>query len=595
MYRTHTCGELTAKNLGDKVTLAGWVHRRRDHGGLIFIDLRDRYGLTQIVFNPSKSKELHDAAESLRGEYVIMVEGEVASRPKGTENPKLKTGEIEIAVSKLTILNTAQTPPFEIDDEGQISEEMRFTYRFVDLRRKSSRDKLIIRHKVCHATRNFLESEGFIEVETPILTKSTPEGARDYLVPSRLSQGKFFALPQSPQLFKQILMVAGMDRYFQIAKCFRDEDLRADRQPEFTQLDIEMSFVDVDDILGLTERLIKAIFKEGIGVELKTPFPRIKHSESIERFGTDKPDTRFGMELSDLTDTLKGSQFQTFEKVTAGGGIIKALNLKGKADISRSEIDGLTELAIKFGAKGLAYFKAGEGAVDCPIAKFFDEGRVKAMLKKMDAAKGDLILAVADKKETVNDVLAHLRTALAKKYGPIDKNKFDFLWVVEFPWFKYNDEEKRWEAEHHPFTAPYDEDIGIIDTHPEKVRAKAYDLVLNGTEISSGSIRIHNRETQLKIFKAIGLSEEEIKARFGFLLEAFSYGAPPHGGIAPGLDRLIAMMTGSESIRDVIAFPKTQKAVCFMTGAPSDVSEKQLKELGLILKDSPSQSTKRRS
>ena len=413
MYRTHTCGELTAKDLGKKVTLAGWVHRRRDHGGLIFIDLRDRYGLTQIVFNPAKSKELHDAAESLRGEYVIMVDGEVSSRPKGTENPKLKTGEVEIAVSKLTILNIAQTPPFEIEDEGQISEELRFTYRFIDLRRKSARDKLIIRHKVCHITRNFLESEGFIEVETPILTKSTPEGARDYLVPSRLNHGKFFALPQSPQLFKQILMVAGMDRYFQIAKCFRDEDLRADRQPEFTQLDIEMSFVDVDDVLGITERLIKVIFKEGIGVDLKTPFPRIKHSESIERFGTDKPDTRFGMELTDLTDTLKGSQFQTFEKVIAAGGIIKALNLKGKADISRSEIDGLTELAIKLGAKGLAYFKAGDGAVDCPIAKFFDEGRVKAMLKKMDAAKGDMILAVADKKETANDVLAHLRVALA--------------------------------------------------------------------------------------------------------------------------------------------------------------------------------------
>ena len=584
MYRTHTCGELTSKDLGKKVILAGWVHRRRDHGGLIFIDLRDRYGLTQIVFNPAKSKELHDTAESLRGEYVVMVDGEVSLRPKGTENPKLKTGEVEIAVSKLTILNTAKTPPFEIDDEAQISEELRFTYRFVDLRRKSSRDKLIIRHKVCHITRNFLEVEGFIEVETPILTKSTPEGARDYLVPSRLSQGKFFALPQSPQLFKQILMVAGMDRYFQIARCFRDEDLRADRQPEFTQLDIEMSFVDVDDVLGLTERLIKAIFKDGIGVDLKTPFPRIKHRESIERFGTDKPDIRFGMELVDLTDTLKGGQFQTFEKVIAGGGIVKALNLKGRADISRSEIDGLTETAIKLGAKGLAYFKAGDGAVDCPIAKFFDETRVKAMLTKMDAVKGDMILAVADKKETVNDVLARLRVALAEKYGLIDKNKFNFLWVVEFPWFKYNNEEKRWEAEHHPFTAPYDEDIKLIETHPEKVRAKAYDLVLNGTEISSGSIRIHDSETQLMIFKAIGLGEEEIKSRFGFLLEAFSYGAPPHGGIAPGLDRLIAMMTGSESIRDVIAFPKTQKAVCFMTGAPSDVSEKQLKELGLNLK-----------
>jgi len=585
MYRTHTCGELTVKDLGKKVALAGWVHRRRDHGGLIFIDLRDRYGLTQIVFNPAKSKELHDAAETLRSEYVVVVEGEVSRRPDGTENPKLETGEIEITASKLTILNIAQTPPFEIEEDSQISEELRFTYRFVDLRRKSARDKLIIRHKVCHITRNFLEGEGFIEVETPILTKSTPEGARDYLVPSRINQGEFYALPQSPQLFKQILMVAGMDRYFQIAKCFRDEDLRADRQPEFTQIDIEMSFVDVDDVLDLTERLMKAIFKEAMGVELKTPFPRIKHHEAIERFGTDKPDTRFGMELFDLTDTLKGGQFQTFEKIITAGGIIKALNLKGKADISRSEIDGLTELAIKLGAKGLAYFKVGDGTVDCPIAKFFDDDRVKAMLKKMGAVKGDMILAVADKKEAVNEILANLRLQLAEKYGLIEKDKFNFIWIVEFPWFKYNDEEKRWEAEHHPFTAPYDEDIPLIETNPEKVRAKAYDLVLNGVEISSGSIRIHNKETQSKIFKSIGLSEQEAKSRFGFLLEAFSYGAPPHGGIAPGLDRLIAMMTGSESIRDVIAFPKTQKAVCFMTGAPSDVSEKQLKELGLVLKD----------
>lgn len=584
MKRTHTCGELTAKDAGKKVTLAGWVHRRRDHGGLIFIDLRDRYGLTQIVFNPAKSKELHDTAESLRNEYVITVDGEVSVRPKGTENPKIKTGEIEIIASKLTILNVAQTPPFEIDDEGQISEELRFTYRFVDLRRKSARDKLIIRHKVCQITRNFLDKEGFIEFETPILTKSTPEGARDYLVPSRLNPGRFYALPQSPQLFKQILMVAGMDRYFQIAKCFRDEDLRADRQPEFTQIDIEMSFVDVDDILDLTERLIKAIFKESIGVEIKAPFPRLKHSEAIERFGTDKPDTRFGMELVDLTEALKGSQFQTFEKVIAGGGIIKGLNLKKKAEMSRSEIDGLTELAIGLGAKGLAYFKAADGGLESPITKFFGETQLKDLLRKTQAEKGDLILAVADKKDVVNDVLARLRSRLAEKYGLIEKNKFNFIWIVEFPWFKYNDEEKRWEAEHHPFTAPYDEDIGLIETNPKKVRAKAYDLVLNGVEISSGSIRIHDRQTQQKIFKAIGLSEEEITSRFGFLLEAFSYGAPPHGGIAPGLDRLIAMMTGSESIRDVIAFPKTQKAVCFMTGAPSDVSEKQLKELGLNLK-----------
>lgn len=585
--RTHTCGELTVKDTGKDVMLAGWVHRRRDHGGLIFIDLRDREGITQVVFNPEKSKELHQTAQTLRNEYVVAVEGQVRNRPKGTENPKIGTGGIEVEAVKVSVLNAAQTPPFEIEDDSQISEELRFTYRFLDLRRKPARDKLIIRHKVCQVTRNFLDKEGFIEVETPILTKSTPEGARDYLVPSRVNPGKFFALPQSPQLFKQILMVAGMDKYFQIAKCFRDEDLRADRQPEFTQLDIEMSFIDVDDILDLTERLMKEIFKKAIGLDLKTPFPRLRYREAVDRFGTDKPDTRFGMELVDLTDALKGSQFQTFEKVIAAGDIIKALNLKGKAEISRSEIDILTELAIKLGAKGLAWFKAGDvtdGDVESPIAKFFDEGRIKALLKKADAAKGDLILLVADKKDAVNEVLAQLRPAIAEKYGLIPKGSFNFLWVVEFPWFKYNDEEKRWEAEHHPFTAPYEEDLRFIESDPEKVRARAYDLVLNGVEISSGSIRIHDRQTQSRIFKAIGLSDEEAKERFGFLLEAFSYGAPPHGGIAPGLDRLIAMMTDSPSIRDVIAFPKTQKAACFMTGAPSDASEKQLKELGLSIK-----------
>jgi aspartyl-tRNA synthetase len=584
MKRTHTCGELTGKDTGKDVKLAGWVHRRRDHGGLIFIDLRDREGITQVVFNPEISKELHQTAQTLRNEYVVAAEGRVRNRPEGTENLRIKTGEVEVEAASLIVLSVAQTPPFEIEDDSQISEELRFTYRFLDLRRKPARDKLIIRHKVCQITRNFLDSEGFIEVETPILTKSTPEGARDYLVPSRISPGKFFALPQSPQLFKQILMVAGMDKYFQIAKCFRDEDLRADRQPEFTQLDIEMSFVDVDDILDLTERLMKEIFKKAVGLDLNTPFTRLKHHEAVDRFGTDKPDTRFGMELVDLTDILKGGQFQSFEKMIGSGGIVKALNLKGKSDISRSEIDALTEIAVKLGARGLAWFKVGDGNVDSPIAKFFDEERIKALLKKTEASKGDLILMVADNKNTVNEVLARLRLAAAERYGLIPKDSFNFIWIVEFPWFKYNDEEKRWEAEHHPFTAPYEEDLQFIESDPERIRAKAYDLVLNGVEISSGSIRIHDRQTQSRIFKAIGLSDEETKARFGFLLEAFSYGAPPHGGIAPGLDRLIAMMTGSPSIRDVIAFPKTQKAACFMTGAPSDASEKQLKELGLSLK-----------
>lgn len=584
MKRTHNCNELTVKETGKTVVLSGWVHRRRDHGGLIFIDLRDREGITQIVFNPEISKEIHEKANALRNEYVISVEGEVRKRPEGTQNPKIKTGEIEISAKRLLVLNPALTPPFEIEDEGQISEELRYTYRFLDLRRKSAREKLIIRHKVCQISRNFLDREGFIEVETPILTKSTPEGARDYLVPSRLNPGKFFALPQSPQLFKQILMVAGMDKYFQIAKCFRDEDLRADRQPEFTQLDIEMSFIDVEDILDLTERLMKEIFKGALGIELKTPFPRLKHSEALGRFGIDKPDTRFGMELTDLTDALKGSEFQEFQKILAKGGMIKGFNLKGKSVISRSEINTITEIAVKAGAKGLAYFKVGDGQAESPIAKFFRQEQIKELIKKTEATKGDLILVVADEKETVNEVLSQLRSALALKYGLIDAKRFDFLWVVEFPLFKYNAEEKRWESEHHPFTAPFDEDLQFIETDPKKVRAKSYDLVLNGVEVGSGSIRIHDRGVQSRIFKAIGIGEKEAGEKFGFLLEAFSYGAPPHGGIAPGLDRLIAMMTNSPSIRDVIAFPKTQKAVCFMTGAPSEVSEKQLKELGLGLK-----------
>ncbi len=584
MKRTHTCGELTKENIGRVVTLCGWVHKRRDHGGLIFIDLRDREGITQIVFNPKKSKGIHEAAGALRSEYVITIEGWVEKRPKGTENPKLKTGEIEVVVDKLIVLNPSLTPAFEIEDEGQISEELRFAYRFLDLRRKSSRDRLFIRHKIYQAIRNFLDREGFIEVETPVLTKSTPEGARDYLVPSRLNPGKFYALPQSPQLFKQILMVAGFDKYFQIAKCFRDEDLRADRQPEFTQLDMEMSFIDEDDIFDITERLLKATFKKAIGVDLKVPFPRLKYREAIERYGTDKPDTRFKMELVDLTDILKGSEFQAFENVlTQSGGIIKGLNVKGKANISRSDIDSLTQLATQLGAKGLAYFKIVNEGVESPIAKFFKRERLETTIKKMAAKKGDLILLIADKKETVNEVLSQLRLAIARNYNLIKKDMFNYLWVLDFPLLKYNEEEKRWESEHHPFTAPFEEDLPFIENEPQVVRARAYDLVLNGVEVGSGSIRIHDRATQARIFKAIGLSDKEAMTRFGFLLEAFSYGAPPHGGIALGLDRLIAMITDSASIREVIAFPKTQRAVCFLTGAPSDVSEQQLKELGFQL------------
>lgn len=587
MRRTHTCGELTKKDIGKKVLLCGWVHKRRDHGGLIFIDLRDREGITQIVFNPKKSKDLHEAAGALRSEYVIAIEGEVEKRPKGTQNPRLKTGEVEVVINKLIVLNPSLTPPFEIEDEGQISEELRFTYRFLDLRRKPSRDRIFIRHKIYQAIRNFLDKEGFVEVETPILTKSTPEGARDYLVPSRLNPGKFYALPQSPQLFKQILMVAGFDKYFQIAKCFRDEDLRADRQPEFTQLDMEMSFVNEEDIFDITERLIKDAFKKTISVDLKIPFLRLKYHEAIERFGTDKPDTRFEMELVDLTDILKGSEFQAFEKIVSqADGIIKGLNLKGKANLSRSDIDSLTQLAVQFGAKGLTYLKVSDSEIESPIAKFFKDERLKMAIKKMAAKKGDLVLLIADKKETANEALSQLRLAIAQKFNLIKKDRFDFLWVTEFPLFKYNEEERHWESEHHPFTAPFEEDLPFIEKEPKKARARAYDLVLNGVEVGSGSIRIHDKSTQSRIFKAIGLSDEEVKNRFGFLLEAFSYGAPPHGGIASGLDRLIAMMTNATSIREVIAFPKTQKAICFLTGAPSEVSEQQLKELGFQLLES---------
>ena len=586
MYRTHTCGELTAKDLGKKAILCGWVHRRRDHGGLIFIDLRDRYGLTQIVFNPTKSKELHDAAETLRSEYVIMVEGDVSQRPKGTENPKLKTGEIEITVSKLTILNTAQTPPFEIEDEGQISEELRFTYRFIDLRRKSARDKLIIRHKVCHITRNFLESEGFIEVETPILTKSTPEGARDYLVPSRLNHGKFFALPQSPQLFKQILMVAGMDRYFQIARCFRDEDLRADRQPEFTQFDIEMSFVTEEDIFEISEGLMKRLFKGAIDVDLKTPFPRLKYAEAMSRFGCDKPDIRFGLELAEITDIVKNCQFKIFQDVLKKKGPVIAINAKNCGSYSRGQIDELIEFVHDYGAKGLANFKAEKGALVSQIDKFFSKLELTAIKERLAAEDGDMIFIVADLEKTAYDSMAALRKLLGKRLNLIDEKKFNFLWITDFPLFKYNEEEKKWESEHHPFTSVHTDDVKLLEKGEclHDIRSRSYDLVVNGQEIGSGSIRIHERKLQELIFKTIGIGDDEARSRFGFLLDAFKYGAPPHGGVAFGLDRLMTLLLGCESIRDVIAFPKTQKAFCPMTNAPSSVDEKQLNELGIKIK-----------
>ncbi|MBU4376209.1 MAG: aspartate--tRNA ligase [Candidatus Omnitrophica bacterium] len=580
--RTHSCGELTEKDFGKKAALCGWVHTWRDHGGLVFIDLRDRDGMTQIVFNPEKNKEMHTESRKLRSEYVVAVKGIVEPRPKGTENNKLKTGKVEVAVEELKVLNTAEPPPFEISDDAKISEEVRLNYRYLDLRRPCMQRNLRIRHNTTKAMRDFLDENGFLEVETPILTKSTPEGARDYLVPSRLNPGKFYALPQSPQLFKQILMVAGYEKYFQIAKCFRDEDLRADRQPEFTQLDIEMSFVDVDDILALTEGLFKYVIKKVTGVNIKTPFPRLTYDEAMSRFGTDKPDTRFGMEISELRDIFEGTEFNIFKTALEPGGSIFGINVSGFASASRKDIDDLTAFAKDNGAKGLAYIKFTEAGAESPILKFVGQEKAALVQKKIGAQTGDLVLIVADaEKKTALEVLGALRLYLAKIRNIKKEEGFNILWVLDFPLLKYNKDEKKWDSEHHPFTSCRDEDIPYLDKEPGRPRAKAYDIVINGMELGSGSIRIHRKDMQEKMFNIIGLSKEEAEERFGFLLKAFEYGAPPHGGIAFGLDRLITIFTGTDTIRDVIAFPKTQKAVCLMTDAPSDVDERQLKELGM--------------
>ena len=586
MLRTHTCGELNEKAAGKNVELCGWVGSRRDHGNIIFIDLRDAYGLTQIVFNPQVKAEVHDIAEELRPEFVVKVEGKVALRPDGTQNPKLKTGLIEVHVEKATILNKAATPPFEINDNISVTEETRLKYRYLDLRRATMQNSLRLRHKVCKVARDYFDERKFVEVETPILTKSTPEGARDYLVPSRVNRGMFYALPQSPQLFKQILMVSSLDRYFQIAKCFRDEDLRADRQPEFTQFDIEMSFVTEEDIYELSEGLMKKIFKEAAGYDLKTPFPRLKYSEAMARFGCDKPDTRFGLELSEITDIVRKSQFKIFQDVIKKSGRIIAINAKGCGGYSRSQIDELIGFVKEYGAKGLANFKVEHGALTSQIDKFFSKEELAEIKTKLSGEDGDMIFMVADKEKVTNESMAALRKLLGKSIGLIDEKKFDFLWVTDFPLFKYNDEEKRWESEHHPFTSVHPDDIKLLEEGKslDKVRSRSYDLVINGTEIGSGSIRIHERKLQELIFKTIGIGEEQARSRFGFLLDAFKYGAPPHGGVAFGLDRLMTFLVGCESIREVIAFPKTQKAFCPMTNAPSDVDEKQLNELGIKIK-----------
>ncbi|MCL5807877.1 MAG: aspartate--tRNA ligase [Deltaproteobacteria bacterium] len=581
LKRTHYCGDLNATHVGEEVILMGWAHRRRDHGGVIFIDLRDREGLVQVVFNPEISLACHSEAGRIRSEFVLAIKGLVRKRPEGMENPDLKTGAIEVMASDLEILNESKTPPFLLDNTAEISENVRLKYRYLDLRRPEIQKNLILRSRVAAAAREFFYQEGFIEVETPFLTKSTPEGARDYLVPSRVNQGMFYALPQSPQIFKQLLMVSGFDRYYQIVKCFRDEDLRADRQPEFTQIDVEMSFITQEDIIKIMERMMAHLFSVCLGKELSLPFPRISYVEAINRFGKDSPDMRFGLEIHDLTDILMNSGFKLFAEIVSGGGVIKAISIENGTSLSRKDLDELRDYVAQYGAKGLAWARITPEGWTSPIFKFLTPDEVAAINKKMDAREGAVLLFVADSPNVARDALGNLRIHLAKKLMLIDPEKLAFTWVTEFPLFDYSETEKRFVSTHHPFTSPVPEEIPLIETDPDKVHAQAYDLVLNGSEVGGGSIRIHRKEVQKLIFKALGLSDDEAKNKFGFLLDALEYGTPPHGGIAFGLDRLVMLMTGAESIRDVIAFPKTQKATCMLTDAPSQVSVEQLMELSL--------------
>ncbi len=586
--RTHRCGELTAAQIGQEVCVMGWVQRRRDHGGLIFIDLRDREGIVQLALDPDRDMESHKKAELVRNEFVLAARGTVSARPEGTVNPKMKTGEVEIEISELLILNSSETTPFMLDEYTDVAENIRLKYRFLDLRRPALQNNLMMRHLVAKTVRNYLDGEGFIEVETPVLTKSTPEGARDYLVPSRVNVGKFYALPQSPQLFKQLLMVAGFDRYFQIVKCFRDEDLRADRQPEFTQIDCELSFVSRDDVIGIMEGLVAKVFKAAIGVDVELPMARLTYQEAMDRFGVDNPDMRFDLELINITDLVAGSQFKVFADVAAKNGLVKAVNAKGCATFSRKDLDDLTEFVKIYGAKGLAWVKVTEDGWQSPIAKFFTADELAALNERLGAEVGDLLLFMADTPKVANEALGRLRGHLGQKLGLADKSNYKFVWITDFPLLEWDEEEKRHVAVHHPFTAPVEEDIPLLETEPGKVRAQAYDLVLNGSEVGGGSIRIHDQSVQSKMFELLGIGEEEARDKFGFLLDALSFGAPPHGGIAFGLDRLMMILTAADSIRDVIAFPKTQKATCLLSEAPNEVAEKQLRELGIRLRSKQS-------